>query len=210
MDQHRLEHIRFLTSRFHELQGLRVAVAGAALAAVMGAYLIAAPTPTDNGAMIATLASLVPMVPGEWWARRYYTKTFGQVASAPRDRRWPPVFFFVYFLIAWCLNTWIPSLPAGAPTAAIVALASLWVAIRDWPWRAYYLGATLAVAIGFAASASGAGLLGPGMTLVTIFLLLGTSLVPIGVLDHLQLVKLMREAREPEAATAASRPGRDA
>ena len=68
----------------------------------------------------------------------------------------------------------------------------------------------LAVAVGFIASAPVGGLLAPNMTLGVMFLLLGTSMVPIGVLDHLLLVKLMKEAREPEAVSAASQPGRDA
>ena len=46
------------------------------------------------------------------------------------------------------------------------------------------------------------------MTLGVMFLLLGASMVPIGLLDHLLLVKLMKEAREAAAATAAGQPGR--
>jgi hypothetical protein len=89
-------------------------------------------------------------------------------------------------------------------TPATIALASIWLAIRDWPWRAHYLGAAAAVAIGFIASAPVTGVLEPGMTLAMIFLLLGASMVPIGLLDHLLLVRLVREVREPLAASVES------
>jgi len=45
------------------------------------------------------------------------------------------------------------------------------------------------------------------MTIAVIMLLLGASMVAIGLLDHLLLVKLMKEARTPEAASEPSRPG---
>jgi hypothetical protein len=192
-EQPRLERVRLLSARFHELQGLRVALAGACMALVVGGYLIATPRPTDNGSMVAMLASFGPVIPGIWWLNRYYATNFGrQVWKSPR---YVKLFTLIYFIVASILNYAIPSIPAGTPTVAIVALASLWVTIRDWPWRAYYLGATAAVAGGFIASASGVGLLRPGMTLATLFILLGTSMVVIGVLDHLLLVKLVREAR---------------
>ena len=44
----------------------------------------------------------------------------------------------------------------------------------------------------------------PGKTLAVLFLTIGASFVPIGILDHLLLVKLMREGR-PDSAAA---PGR--
>ena len=197
-EQDHLDRIRLLSARFYELQGLRVAFAGACISLVVGGYFIAAPRPTDNGAMIAMLVSFVPVVPGVWWLNRYYAATFGrQVWSPPR---YAPLFVLGFYVVASSLNAWIPEIPAGAPTMAIVAVASMWVAIRDWPYRAYYLGATAAVVTGFAVTASGAGLLAPNLTLGTIFLLFGASFVPIGVLDHLLLVKLMREARESQTA----------
>ena len=151
MDQQRLDRIRLLSARFHELQGLRLALAGVCLALGMGGYLLGTPQPTDSGAMIAMAASFVPVSAGMPWLNRYYATTFGrQVKTRPRHAQ---LFLFVYVVIFWCLNIWIPSIPAGATTTATVILASLWVAIRDWPWRAYYLGATVAVATAFTANA---------------------------------------------------------
>jgi hypothetical protein len=44
------------------------------------------------------------------------------------------------------------------------------------------------------------------MTLAVLFVLVGVSMVPIGVLDHLLLVRLLKEVRELRSATARSRP----
>ena len=199
MDKERLDRIRLLSARFHELQGLRLALAGVCLMLGVGGYLLGTPQPTDSGAMIAMVASFVPVIVGMPWLNRYYATTFGrQVWTRPR---YAPLFMIVYFVISWCLNTWIPSIPAGAPTTTTVILASLWIAIRDWPWRAYYLGTSVAVATAFAASASGAGLLDSNVTLGTIFFVIGASFIPVGLFDHLLLVKLMKEAR-PAGAPA--------
>jgi uncharacterized iron-regulated membrane protein len=111
-------------------------------------------------------------------------------------------FLVGYFCVAWWLNAAIPEIPAGGPTVLIVGLFSLWVAFRDWPWRGYYLLPALAVAGGLAASAPVGGLLVPNLTLGVMFPLLGGSMVAVGLLDHLLLVKLMKEARESQAAVS--------
>jgi hypothetical protein len=202
MDQHRLEHIRLLSSRFNELQGLKVALAGTAIVIAIGGYLIAVPVPTNNGAMVALAMSLGLMGPGVWWLNRYYAATFGrQVWKPGRFARW---FLPAYFVVASLLNASIPAIPAGAPTVATVVVVSVWVAIRDWPWRAYYLAAPVAVAIAFSFTASGGGEINPHMTLAILFLTIGASFVPIGMLDHMLLVKLMKEARAPESTTPAN------
>lgn len=194
MTQAGLDRIRLLSARFKEPQGFRVALTGACIAIVMGGYLIGTPAPTGNGAMVAVLVSFVPVIPGLWWLSRYYAMNFGRQAWSP-PRHWL-LFLIGYQVVGWSFNTWIPSIPAGGPTLATVALASLWVAIRDWPWRAYYLGVTLAVAVAFTATSSGAGLIqNPDLTLGVLFLTVGVSMVPVGLLDHLLLVRLMKDVR---------------
>jgi len=208
MTRDRLERIRLLSQRFHELQGLRVALAGATLALVEGCYLTLAPEPSNNGAIVAMMLSFVLIVPGVFSLNRYYATRFGrQVVSPPRHPGRLVFIWASYMVVAWTLNARFPEIPAGGPTLGTVAVASIWLAIRDWPWRAYYLLATAAVSIGFIASAPISGALAPNMTVGVLFLLLGASMVPIGLLDHLLLVKLMKEARESQAVTAASQYG---
>lgn len=202
MDQHHLDRIRLLSARFHQLQGLRVALTGVCIALIVGGYLVFSPQPTDNGSMVALAVSFVPVIPGVWLLNRYYATTFGRQVLSPPEQRYLPVFVFFYFLLGMILNATIPAIPAGAPTAVTTALISVWVAIRDWPYRAHYLLVTAAVVLGFAVSASGAGLLPAHLTLGTIFVLLGASFVAVGVLDHLLLVKLMKEARQTQTSRA--------
>jgi hypothetical protein len=102
--------------------------------------------------------------------------------------------------VASWLNRSFPEIPSGMPTIVVVSAASVVVAIRDWPFRSYYLAIAAAMALGFAASAVGGGFLPENLTLVTLFMLLGVTLVPVGVLDHMLLVKLMKESREPVTA----------
>lgn len=194
MDQNRLERIRLLSARFNELQGLRVALAGACMAVGIGVYLFSTPSPTGNGTMVALAVSFVPVLAGMRWLDRYYATTFGrQIWTRSRHLA---LFVLGYLGIALILNTWTPEIAAGGPTLGIVALASLWIAIRDWPWRAYYLGVTLAIAATFAATTSGAGLIpDPGLTLGALFLAVGVSMVVVGMLDHLLLVKLLKDVR---------------
>jgi hypothetical protein len=212
MDQNRLARIKLLSSRFNALQGLRVALAGATLAIVMAGYVAVRPTPTNEGALIALAAWFLLAIPGEWWLQRYYARAFGRQVSKPKP--WnlvrTLVFFNIYFVIAMFLNSRFPAIPSGAPTAFTVALLSLWVAMRDWPWRAYYLGAPVAVVIALGLSAAVGGVLDPSLTLVAMFFAVGTSMVPIGLLDHRLLVKLVEEARRstaPSSPGVSSRPG---
>jgi hypothetical protein len=99
-----------------------------------------------------------------------------------------------FVLLSWCLKAWIPWLPEGTPSVVVAGGMLLVVAIRDRPLRAYHLAAPAAVAIGFAASAPFGGPIPPNLTLSAIFVVLGSSMVPIGLLDHFLLVKLMNEA----------------
>lgn len=203
MDQRQLERIRLLSARFHELQGLRVACSGASMAIVVGGYLgsslIGAPQPTNNGAIVAMLASFVPFIAVLRRLNRYYADNFGRLVwTPPRHTPLLMLLMSLYLIVGFYLNAKFPEIPAGTPTLATVALASIAVAIRDWPWRSYYLGVTAALAIGFEVSASGGGTLPPNLTVGTLFVLLGLSMVPVGVLDHLLLVKLMKESRAPQ------------
>jgi hypothetical protein len=203
MDQHRLARIRLLSTRFHELQGLRIALAGAVIAVVFGSYLLVVREPTHSAGMIAILLSGLLMIPGEVWLHRYYAETFGRQVRQRPSKWWQPIALFAFFFIGTFVNNRFPEIPAGGPTAGFVAFASLIVAIRDWPWRAYYLGATASVATGLTIGVLGSDPINPGLTLTLTFFLFGLSLVPIGLSDHRLLVKLVQEARE---ATALSDP----
>ena len=205
MDQRRLERIRLLSARFAELKGLRVAAAGGAILLGQALYLAAIPAPGSEGALVALAMSFVPVVPAVVALNRYYSETFGRQVVRPPDRWWPlrtQLVLLIGLAITTWLNTRFPEIPPGAPTAAVVGLLSLWITARDWPWRWYYISATIAVAIAFTARAANS--IGPGSAVAVTFLLTGMAMLAIGLLDHRLLVKLVREARESQRAESAA------
>ena len=202
MERH-LARVRFLSTRFLELQGLRVACAGATIALVFGTYLMVAP-PTDTGGLIAVAVSFVAMIPGQLWAHRYYARTFGRQMRTPRNQLPTAVCLVIGYVIAAYLDRRFPEIPAGGPTAAMAVQISVLVAIRDWPWRAYYLSLAAAVAGAFSATIVGVDVIDRGMTLSVTWLVTGVSMVGVGLLDHALLVRLMQQARNPETIKASS------
>ena len=176
---------------------------------VMTAYLIVA-VPTPSGPIVAMLVALGLMIPGQVWLHRYYATTFGRQVPKRRDP-WLLLALLpiqlVFFMFTMYLNRRFPEIPAGAPTTAFFSTIAVLVAIRDWPWRAYYLGVPVAVATAWSANVFGDGPFDAGMTLVVTFLVAGLSLIAVGLLDHRLLARLTQEARAPQAAAAATRSG---
>jgi hypothetical protein len=194
MDRDQLVRIRLLSTRFHQLQGLRLALGGMVYAIVFGSYLLAL-EPTEAGVLVALGVSTLVMLPGDRALRRYYHASFGRQVPYARD---PRRLLFVYAGMGFfgaLLKLDPPSLCIG-----IVGAYSLWVAIRDWPLRRYYVGAAAAVAVAVAAQFTGRA--DPDVTLAMSFLAIGVAYVPIGFLDHRLLVTLVRESREAAVAAA--------
>ena len=189
-----------MSSRFHELQGLRVALAGLTIAIVFGTYL-AAGHPTDTGGLIALGVAFVLMIPGQVWAHHYYARTVGRQVPKPRNRFLTIVLLNLYFAFGVYIDKRFPEIPAGGPTLQVVVLFSLLVAIRDWPWRAHYLGVAVVVATAFCVNVFGVDVIDRGMTLAMTLLATGVAMVPAGLLDHRLLMKLMKEVRQPETAS---------
>lgn len=193
MDQHHIAAVRFLSRRFLELQGLRVALAGGTIATVVGGYLAVA-TPTREGALTALVAAFVLMTPGQWWLHGYYARSVGRQVPTPA-KPWPVSVFVVTFMaVAVYLNDRFPEIPAGGPTMATAVALAVGLAIRDWPWRAHYLGVAVVVAGAFASMVIRPGIVDPGLTLGVTLLATGLSLVPAGLLDHWLLARLLADA----------------
>jgi hypothetical protein len=194
MERDRLARIRLLSTRFHQLRGLRVALAGMVYTVVFGSYRVAA-EPTETGILIACLVSTLVLLPGERSLRRYYDSTFGRLVPQRPDQRRT-------LLVVGGLGFFGSLLRLGPmwPCVMVVGVFSLWIAVRDWPLRRYYLGATAAVAVGVAALVVGNA--DADVTLALSLLAIGVAFVPIGFLDHQLLVTLVRESREAAAAAA--------
>jgi len=198
VERDQLVRIRLLTTRFHQLHGLRVALGGMMYTVIFGSYLAVAEI-TETGVLIAIGVSCLLFLPIDYCLKRYYASTFGRQVPDPRDQHRTLLiavglgFFTSVFNKLFKLEPLVLSI-------LVVGVFSLWIAIRDWPLRRYYLGATAAAAVAVAASlADGAD---ANVTFAMSFLAIGVAFVPIGFLDHRLLVTLIRESRDAAAAAA--------
>ena len=193
MDQ-QLKAIRLITERYTELQGLRLAFPGAMLAVTSGALLIA--QARQRAVLIAVIITFTAMLPCQWLMNRYYTARFGRTVGPPS--RVPALWFVVSMALA--LITTGKPLGSGqlAATFAVAAAGAFWVAVRDWPLRAYHL-------LGSAAAAFGASIQFVALNSeslpraqATAFFVLGLAYIVAGLLDHRLLISVMRP-RDREA-----------
>ena len=204
MDQ-QLRNVQLVTERYRDLQGLRVAIAGAMLAAVCGVMLLAAPQASQRMVLRTIIVTFLAMFPLQWALDRYYEARFGRIVVGPVSR------IAGLWLIAAMILTGIVTGSAFGPaqiavTFAIAAAAALFIAIRDWPRRGYHLVGAAATAYG--AAIQFAALSSPTLprTQLIAFLVLGLTYVPIGLLDHRLLASVMR-AQPDEAGLKACATG---
>jgi hypothetical protein len=138
-----LARIRFVTSRYGELQGLRhLVTAGVCVIAFWSQpyiRLLRYLGPVE--AMVGLVASILPLTV-ILWARplfdRYYARRFGSVGGAGRPSidaiGWLVLIFAAFFVDARTLGT-------AKPSAILIAgaLIALHIVMRDWPWRRHHL-----------------------------------------------------------------------
>jgi hypothetical protein len=143
VDAQDLARIRFVTSRFHEMQGLRQLV----IMPVSLIYFWSRPfveSLRDAGSVYAGAGFVLSVVP--WLLvlaahpllNRYYAGRFGTVGGL---RQWSADKIGWTVLIVggiWIdISSYDSARPSGLLVAgALIALHILW---RDWPWRFFYL-----------------------------------------------------------------------
>lgn len=207
MDQ-RLRTIRLLTERYSELQGLRVAFAGGLVAAVCGAVLIAAPEPDVRVVNLALLAAFAVHLVAHFFLARYYRSRYGRI-DAPRSRAAGGWFAVALMAVITILDNTFRTGPL-AGLLVVGAISALWVVVRDFPMRSYYLlgvvGSSLGATIMF--MAAGTPQLGRAQALG--MFVFGLAYIPIGLLDHRLLTSAMRsptgEAGLTTSAKASANP----
>ena len=189
-----LETVRLVTERYRDLQGLRVVIAGAMLAATSAGLLIV--DAGQRAVLIGLIVTFVAMIPCMWLVDRYYTAKFGRIVGrvSPIARWW--------LLGAMTLSAMLTGNAFGPGQLVglfvICAAAACWVTIRDWPLRVYHL-------LGFAAVAFGASIQVASLhsdsqprAQAIAFLALALAYIPVGLLDHRLLTAVMRP-RDAEA-----------
>jgi hypothetical protein len=151
LDASDLARIRFVTSRYRQLQGLRQ------LAIVPPCLLLLWFQPYVRllrylgpwEAMAGLILSVVPMLMiagAHPLLDRYYTRKFGAVAPDAVARR-DSVLQGVLLSAGILIDGFVLAGQRG-PSATVLALGilSLHIGVRDWPWRAHHLIVTMVCA----------------------------------------------------------------
>lgn len=201
MDQ-RLKTIRLLTERYSELQGLRVAFAGGLIAATCGAVLIAAPQPDLRVVNLAVLAAFGVDLAAHLLLARYYRSRYGRI-DAPRSRAASGWFAVALVAVITILdNTYRTGPFAGL--LVVGAVSALWVVVRDFPMRSYYLLGVVSSSLGATLMLIAAGTPQLGRAQALGMFVFGLTYIPIGLLDHRLLTSAMRSpTREAGLTTSA-------
>jgi len=223
----RLQRIAFVTTRYAELQGLKLVILGAGVLANVVAWglLSEALNPFQLMNMQAGLWIYI----GTLWADRYYARWFGSVPLVPAPR------FALFYAVsndaahrsvpvgkpdtvgAWAvfIALLIDSFkgliyPGGVSLAAVAVTGySVWVLVEDGVYRPHYLlglaagvaGISLTWAVPFGFRLPGPLPTAVAMPYVQIFGILAVALVVVGLLDH----RLLVTAMAPGAASAGRR-----
>jgi hypothetical protein len=204
---HDTGRIRFVTRRFHELQGYRAALLGGCLLAGVG---LADHIAEGASAQLAQIVAFgcIALASASDAIARYYRARFGDVHIPGRQAALSLSVAPHLGLAFDCL--FLVTGRAGPSLAAVLlAASSLVILIRDWPWRVHH---TIGVVAGVvAALGSGSvlpvvpldgGFLDPRRTeaFIGAYFLVGLSLLVTGCLDHRLLIKTLPGAKLDERA----------
>jgi len=206
MDEAHLARIRFVTSRYHDLQGLRgLAIFAACLCAFWARpYLELL---RDSGAVHAAVGFFLSFAP--WvmvlfmrpFLDRYYSERCGTVAAGLRQWSLDKIGWAV--LLAAAL--WIDMRTLGVAKPSAVLLAGTLIAVhilwRDWPWRPAYVVTAIASAVAaWLTAVSPAFRIGDldDLLRVSFTIMIGTH-AAAGVFDHRLLLRALPRNSDAEA-----------
>ena len=217
----RLERIVFVTRRFGELRGLVCASAGALL--ILGVVVWSLlPADTRNVFQNVAFFSAIGTMLATSAAESYYDRWYGQAPLLPPspgdDLPVKPDTVGGLIVQSAVMIDALRGLiypGGGSITAAAVVAYSIWVLLRDWRYRPYYIFSLAAGAVGLVLTwAVPMGLRleshlnsAVAVPYVLNYALIGIALVTTGLLDHRLLARAMRPAQDM-ADTAPVEPDR--
>jgi hypothetical protein len=139
-----IARIRFVTSRYRHLQGLRQLMWIAGLLVHLRLFELYGIRPHGSldwaefrGMCLVATPLLLAQI-GDVWLRGYYSRRFGHVPDGALWRR-DVMAWLGLILVGIFFDTRI--FRGGGPSVLLIAigLMSLHAAIRDWPWRRHHL-----------------------------------------------------------------------
>jgi hypothetical protein len=206
MDAVDLARIRFVTSRYHDLQGLRgLAILAACLSAFWARpYLELL---RDSGTADAALGFFLSFAPWIFvlairpFLDHYYRERFGSVAAG--FRQWSPDKIGWAVLIAAGLWIDMRTLGSAKPSAILVvgALIAIHIVWRDWPWRPVYVVTAIVCAVAAWLTAVSPALRIDNLDdlLRVSFTIMIAAHTAAGVFDHRLLLRALPRNRDAQA-----------
>jgi len=190
--------IRLVAERYRDVRGLRLVVAGSALVAFFGVYVLAGGPGAFAGFVLALACAFGTIAIALQWVDRFYVSRFGRIVHSESSDTAVALSIGIGIVVT-IANQWLGTFVLGAVVAA--ATMALWVAIRDWPLRWYYL---LGVVPAIVASWIRFRLPGLSREMAEAIglVIIGASFIPIGFLDHRLLTSVMRPRKSSEAPAA--------
>ena len=183
-----LNAIRFVSERYEQLQGLRLVAIGTAGVTCGSAYTLAGAPGGFTGLAYVGIAFAM-IVAGVHLAGRYYTHHLGRIVRPP-EARWTP---WVPVAVTLAITIGTNAFHVAPLTVAIAFNAgwALWIAIRDWPFRGYYLLAATACAMTLGLRFSMHSDRADALAIAAI----AAVFIVIGLLDHRLLTSAMGSRR---------------
>lgn len=199
----KIERIRDVTANYFLWQGLRTAALGPILIVSGLGVLHPAWYPFDAENVLPLLMTTILSCLGFVAAGRYYEKTFGAVRGLPGQhaRRDAIKWFLVYpvmFLATYLDAKFAPKLGISGLVWGAATLAFWWSTGRG---RLHYIPAAILIAL--TSFLPLLGVIPPGSESIGVMLtVVGAVYVINGLLDHLELMRILPPVREDEHATA--------
>lgn len=175
--------IRFVTRRYRELQGLHLFAWSLCGAVYLSLTLFWVGDDPAAQSILAALTLCLPMALAGAGVRHFYETRFGRLAD---DAAFPWA-CVVLFATGFIAVAWLAPAPVLVSSVLAGGVAvHLGITLRDFPFRSHHLlgaaGGLLALSISWSAGAHERGLA---------FLVWNVSLIAVGLLDHLLLVRAM-------------------
>jgi hypothetical protein len=149
MDTADLVRIRFVTTRYPELQGLhQLVIVPACLIAFWSRPFIESLRDTGSfpAGLFLSFAPWLLVLAARPFLNRYYAERFGKVGGARGQWSAEKVGWMALILAGLWID--LATFGSAKPSAVLVvgAVIALHIVWRDWPWRSYYLPTAIACA----------------------------------------------------------------
>lgn len=193
-----LARVRLVSRHFHDLQGLRIALLGAALGILAQVWLL---TRSETWTVFAGLCVFLAIIYPTVMLNRYYATRVGRVVPEGREQFWRGCIGSVAIVLFRVESHAAPAYPSFP--WLLLGAYPLWLAIDGWPYRWYQLLTFLAAVfvafghVGLTRSSPELAWMAPRMWAVSL------ALIATGLFDHFLLLRIIESKHDAVSEAAA-------